>query len=223
VTDNTQQHGAWASGQAADAYFSRNRDRLDADLPPSRSTQFFASFIGASDHVLEVGTANGHILEQLRRLTHCIGCGTDPSPAAIEDGRHRYPDLDLSVGTVEHIEFSDRSFSVVLLGFCLYLVDRHLLQRAVAEVDRVLADGGLLLITDFDPLIPHRREFKHQPGLWSYKTDYPALWLANPQYVLAEKIAFSHHADRFDRDPTERVASVVLVKQDPNVAYPVHA
>lgn len=223
MTDNTQQHDAWASGQAADAYFARNRDNLDADLPASRSTRFFASFIGAEDRVLEIGTANGCVLEQLRRLTHCSGCGTDPSRAAIEDGRRRYPNLDLTVGTSDYLAFPDRSFGVVLLGFCLYLVDRHLLQRVVAEVDRVLVDGGLLLITDFDPLVPHRREFKHQSGLWSYKANYAALWLANPQYVLAEKIAFSHQADRFDHDPAERVASLVLTKQVPHVAYPVQA
>lgn len=69
------------------------------------------------------------------------------------------------------------------------------------------------MITDFDPDHPHRRPFKHQVGLWSYKMQYPQLWLASPAYVLAEKVAFSHEGEEFHADPEKRVASWVLVKQ----------
>jgi ubiquinone/menaquinone biosynthesis C-methylase UbiE len=222
MTKPSTQHEAWASGASADAYFQRNRVVLDAERSPSRSTRFLVSHINSGDRVLEVGVANGRVLEQLRRLSGCIGYGTDPSPAAIADGRSRYPDLHLAVGTADQIDHTDAFFDVVLFGFCLYLVDRRLLARVVAEADRVLAPGrGRLMITDFDPPATNRREFKHQPGLWSFKMDYSALWLANPQYVLAGKIAFSHGAEAFHDDPGERIASWVLIKQDANIAYPL--
>ena len=92
------------------------------------------------------------------------------------------------------------------IGFCLYLVDRSLLQRVVAEADRVLANGGLLAILDFDPDVPCARPYHHRPGLMSYKMDYAALFLANPAYVLVDKLSTSHTTGQWDPDPQERVA-----------------
>lgn len=92
--------------------------------------------------------------------------------------------------------------------------------RSVAEADRVLARGGKLMIVDFDPALPHRRPFAHQHGLWSYKMCYPDLWLANPDYVLAEKCSYSHEGDSFHLDQNERVAAWVLVKQGIDDSYP---
>jgi adenylyltransferase/sulfurtransferase len=42
------------------------------------------------------------------------------------------------------------ALDLVLFGFCLYLVDRKLISRVVAEADRVLKDTGFLGIVDFD-------------------------------------------------------------------------
>jgi ubiquinone/menaquinone biosynthesis C-methylase UbiE len=213
------QHDAWTLGRAADAYFERNREHLDADTDLSRSTQFYASHISRGVKVLEIGSSNGWILEQLRRLTNCDGYGIDPSALAIRDGQTRYPTLRLSVGAADEIPYPDAFFDVVLIGFCLYLIDRLRLMRVVAEVDRVLADEGKLMITDFDPIRPHRRPFVHQEQVWSYKMSYPNLWLANPAFSLVEKIAFNHRGDHFHVDENERLASWILWKDIHN-AYP---
>jgi len=213
------QHQAWASGDAADEYFRRNRPKLNADESPARSTLLYAGYLKSGDRVLEIGTANGWVLEQLRRLTGCEPYGMDPSHEAVADGRIRHPALQLSVGTADKIDYPDAFFQAVLFGFCLYLLDRTLLMRAVAESDRVLCDSGRLMITDFDPVTPHRRPFMHQKGTWSYKMQYPALWLGNPGYILAEKISYSHHGDTFHPDASERVASWILVKRNED-AYP---
>lgn len=207
------QHRAWSEGCAADEWFNRNRSMLTADISPSRSVRLFASYIQAGQKVLEIGSSNGHQLEKLRRLTQCEGFGIDPSLAAIADGKPKYPNLKLAVGTADKLEFPDESFDAVIFGFCLYLVDRTLLMRVVAEADRVLRGNGMLMITDFDPVMPHRRPFKHQEGLWSYKMQYPDLWLANPSYVLAGKVSYSHEGEEFHANPNERIASWVLAKQ----------
>ncbi len=219
---SSSQHEAWAEGTAADGYFYRNRSRLDADQPLSRSTLACASYIKPNERILEIGTANGRILEQLRRLTECEAHGTDPSPAAIADGQQRYPALHLSLGSADKIGYPDAFFDAVLFGFCLYLVDRNLLMRVVAEADRVLSgNAGRLMITDFDPTFPHRNPDKHLPGMWSYKAQYADLWRANPQYVLAEKVPLSHVGDTFHQDPNERIAIWILVKCQSS-AYPDH-
>ena len=207
------QHRAWSEGHAADEWFNRNRSMLTADTLPSRSVSLFASYIRAGQKVLEIGCSDGHQLEKLRRLTGCEGFGIDPSRAAIACGKSGYPDLNLAVGTADKLAFPDASFDVVIFGFCLYLVDRTLLMRSVAETDRVLRAGGILMISDFDPVMPHRRPFRHQEGLWSYKMQYPALWLANPGYALAEKLSYSHEGEGFHANPDERIGSWVLAKQ----------
>lgn len=215
-----EQHLAWSEGKAADEWFERNRVKLGAEASLLRSTKLFSSHIVAGHRVLEIGASNGHQLHKLQQLTGCEAFGIDPSISAIADGKTKYPGLGLSTGTADKLEFPDECFDVVILGFCLYLVDRSLLMRAVAEADRVLRRGGMLMIADFDPAVTHRRPFAHQQGLWSYKMCYPDLWLASPDYVLVEKCSYSHEGDEFHSDPGERVAAWVLVKQSHDDAYP---
>jgi ubiquinone/menaquinone biosynthesis C-methylase UbiE len=212
-TEMDIQHSAWKNGDAADDYFKRNQKTLDADLGSSNSTKIFASHIRKNHKVIEIGCSNGRFLEQIRRITNCDAYGIDPSPVAIHDGKAKYPDLRLNRGTADSLQYDDNYFDAVIFGFCLYLVDRGLLMRVVAEADRVLRGGGWLMVTDFDPEIPHRRAFKHHEGIWTYKMQYADLWLANPAYVLVEKISFSHESEGFHPDPNERVASWVLYKQ----------
>lgn len=215
-----EQHLAWSEGKAADEWFERNRAKLGADASLSRSTRLFSSHIAAGHRVLEVGASNGHQLHKLRQLTGCEAFGIDPSVSAIVDGKTNYPDVALSVGTADKLEFPDAFFDTVIFGFCLYLVDRGFLMRIVAEADRVLRQGGMLMIVDFDPAVTHRRPFVHQQGLWSYKMCYPDIWLASPEYVLVEKCSYSHEGDQFHADPGERVAAWVLAKQSHDDAYP---
>jgi ubiquinone/menaquinone biosynthesis C-methylase UbiE len=214
------QHSAWADGGAADNWFERNREKIASDSATPRSTALFASYIRPGQSVLEIGASNGHQLNRLQQLTSCEAFGIDPSKSAIADGKSKYPSLRLSAGTADKLEFQDESFDAVILGLCLYLVDRSLLMRAVAESDRVLRRNGMLMIVDFDPAVTHRRPFTHQQGLWSYKMRYPDLWLANPDYVLAEKCTYSHQGDHFHADPGERVSAWILVKQQHDAAYP---
>ena len=197
-----------------DAYFRRNAAGYDPARADASSLplEVIRRYLQAGARVLEIGCANGLNLERLRRDPGCTGSGLDPSAAAIAAGRREFPALDLQVGTAEKLPFADASFDLVWFGFCLYLVDRPLLPRVVAEADRVLRDGGLLAIVDFDPDASVRRHYRHAPGVSSYKTDHARMFLGFPQYVLAEKRPFSHAGDHWDADPGERLAVQVLAK-----------
>lgn len=170
--------------------------------------------------VLEVGCANGANLAALGLCVPIRGFGIDPSSEAIQNGKRRFPSLDLRTGTADALPFERGSVDVLWFGFCLYLVDRNLLQTAVAEADRVLSDGGLLVIHDFDPGSPRRRRYAHHEGLWSYKMDYSLLFTANPAYALVEKSSHSHAGLQWNPDPDERVGLWILRKSDAT-AYPV--
>ncbi len=204
----------------ANSFFERNRRSyidISSSAPPS-SLRLFSRFLAPEHRVLEIGCAAGRNLYMLRRMVGCSCCGVDPSDEAVRCGSAQYPDISLTVGTADDLPFEDATFDFVLFGFCLYLVDRELLPRAVAEADRVLKDRGFLAITDFDPSMPTVREYKHMPGILSFKMDYSRLFTAYPNYVLAEKISYSHAADGFCADPQERVSSVLLHK-DVSSAY----
>lgn len=172
--------------------------------------------------VLEIGCADGSNLAGISDNKRIKGFGIDPSPEAIQSGSEKYPDFSLSVGSSDNLVFQDSSMGMVWMGFCLYLVDRSLLMATVAEVDRVLQNGGLLIITDFDPGYPVKRPYSHVAGCSSWKMDYSQLWLANPAYSLVRKISYSHYGRAFHPDPQERVATWILKKSEDS-AYSVYS
>ena len=212
---NAQQKSMFLRGEA-DAWFTRNqRDTEVTDFIDDALTAICAS----SRSILEIGCADGRRLVNLDRTTEANElCGVDPSAAAVEFGSSSRPTLDLRVGTADSIPF-DRSFDAVLVGFCLYLCDRALLPRIVAEVDRMILDGGTLVLWDFDPPTPRKRRYHHLDGVWSFKMDHSALFLANPSYSLLAKHEGSHAGWGPIDDEGERIALWVL-RKDIESGYP---
>lgn len=199
-------------------YFGRNRalyENADTEHIP-KSILFYGSYIRPGNRVLEIGCCNGINLFHLQSIVPCECFGIDPSQEAIVDGRQRFTNISLSTGTSDDLKFGSHEFDFVLFGFCLYLVDRELLPKTVAEADRVLKNNGFLGITDFDMDVPSIRPYKHMPGVYSYKMDYSRLSTAYPHYSFVSKINFSHSGDTFHSDPHERVAAPVLYKDTAN-------
>jgi ubiquinone/menaquinone biosynthesis C-methylase UbiE len=137
--------------------------------------------------------------------------GIDPSDGAIADGRARFPHIAFARGTADALPFPACSFDFVCFGFCLYLCDRSDLFRIVAEADRVLTDGGHLVIYDFYVRSPYRRVYHHDRRMFSYKMDYTRLFLANPAYRLLTLYAFGTDGG-CARDEDDTVAVGVLRK-----------
>lgn len=210
---STRQRDIFLGGEG-DAYFRRNAPAYAAQGAGREALPLavLKQYLRPAARVLEIGCANGLNLEALRRDKGCVASGIDPSADAVEAGRRQFPELDLHRGTADALPFADAAFDLVWFGFCLYVTDRALLPRVVAEADRVLKDGGFLAIVDFDPDAPVRRRYRHAPGVTTYKMDPARLFLGFPQYVLVEKRPFSHRGEGFDPDPNERLAIQVLHK-----------
>lgn len=83
--------------------------------------------------------------------------------------------------------FGDEKFDLIFFGFCLYVEDRDAIPFIVAYANRHLNDGGCIAIYDFNPDHPEKVPYKHRDGVFTYKMDYAALWLANPAYRLVNK------------------------------------
>jgi ubiquinone/menaquinone biosynthesis C-methylase UbiE len=102
----------------------------------------------ASGEVLEVAIGTGlnlpHYPQQVR-LT-----GVEWSPAMLDLARRRADELgrhvELRLGDAQALEFPDGSLDTVVCTFSLCGIADD--RRAVAEMDRVLRPGGLLLLAD---------------------------------------------------------------------------
>ncbi len=202
-------------GGEGDAYELRNSESNVNSLV----IEEISGRLSPGDVVLEIGCGTGQNLVALEQRTPGIIClGIDPSRKAIERGRRRSPHHDLQVGTADSLPF-DRQANVVIFGFCPYLCDRSLLHRTIAEADRLLRcrngdSGGILIIHDFDPSQPHRRQYRHHDGVVTYKMDYSRLFLADPTYRLIGKTPLDHARSTggWAESDHDRVALWTLVK-----------
>lgn len=185
-----------------DAWFNRNKKKL----PPAHDlilTLIALNRVKPS-RALEVGCADGWRLRELSSLYKCEVAGIDPGKSDI---------AWIEQGTADHLPYKDGAFDFVIYGFCLYLCDREDLFKIVTEGDRVLADGGHLMIHDFHPEYSHKRVYHHCNNVYSYKMDYSALWLANPAYKLVTRMI----TGAIDSE------SVSLLKKDIAGGWPLNA
>lgn len=189
-----KQSDIFLGGEGA-AWLERNQ----AKLPPKEDPVFSALLRNKIEpvSVLEVGCGDGWRLQAIKRKwPDCKVCGIDPGYAG--------DDIHISKETADQLNFVTGAFNVVIYGFCLYLCDREDLFQIVKEGDRVLEDGGFLVIHDFHTSFPHCRTYKHKEGVKSYKMDYSRLWLGNPSYFLYSR-------DEFDSG--DDATSVVVLKK----------
>lgn len=208
----------------ADNWYQRNKAALDGTAERTASPIFFEidslchtlqPFESKISRALEIGCSNGVKLEQICQKLNCTGEGVDPSAQAVRDGNQRLTgkNINLQVGTADRLPYDSACFDLVYFGFCLYLIDRQKLLPALAEADRVLRNGGFLVITDFDPRVRHTRPYHHRPGVFSFKQDYTQVLTASGLYSLVHKQSYSHHQNFFDENSDERIAVHILYKE----------
>lgn len=183
---------------AADDYYQRNKadfGKSDPVLPLLEKVNFVPR------NVLEIGCADGWRLRRLQEKYGCGIAGIDPSGQAIEaaialtNPTRPSPAYAFSVGTADNLSVCPTShFDLVIVGFCMWFIEPWQWFKVVAESDRVLQDGGALIVHDFS--VPYGirwsgwsdlfgSEREKDTTAWLY--DFPRLWLGHPCYSFVEK------------------------------------
>lgn len=154
--------------------------------------------------VLEVGAANGVRLAALHARWRARVVGLEPSAEAVLDGSVKFPGVKFVRGTSHALPFRTRFDLVIVHGVCCW-IDRANLLGSIAELDRVLNDGGFLIIGDFCPVNLTRVHYHHLPGgdVHTYKQDYAATFLASGLYHRVGLLTFDHASRTLSGDVDE--------------------
>lgn len=180
-------------------WFQRNKKALtDGDKPDWPC--HILSMLGGNEKigsVLELGCANGWRLNRLRSIlgNDCRYVGIDASREAIEDGLERHPGLVLHQAVLTDVPIEEE-FDLAIVNFVLHWVDRRTLLKSIGEIDRMIRDGGFLILGDFLPDFPQRRHYHHCPGdaVYTYKQDYAAIFTALGTYREIARVTYNHDA-----------------------------
>lgn len=178
-----------------DKYYERNKENQAAGFENDLFQQHLYSLPLQNANVLDIGCATGFRLNDLaKRGAQCFGI--DPSAKAIEDGKNLYPDIELTQGTAHTLPYADNQFDIVFVNFVLYSVPRELLFRTISEMDRVLKDGGRLIIADFFPDTPHRRPDRHADGEYTYKHKFWQMFIASDLYTEIARVTYEFRSSQ---------------------------
>jgi ArsR family transcriptional regulator len=157
-------------------------------LPVPEYRQRLLEQVPEGSTVLEIGVGTGGLLQELAaRASQVIG--VDHSPAMLEEARRRLVNggvsgVELRLGEMGHLPLPDASVGCVVANMVLH----HAADPAqvLAEIRRVLAPGGLLLLAD---LARHEREAARDQlaDQWlGFEADELDGWLGNAGFYTVE-------------------------------------
>ncbi len=186
------QEAAFLNGEG-DQWFKRNAAMLSEDVREDPALWLIEQYGLKPKKVLEIGCSNGWRLAALQKKYGSTCVGVDPSMEALRDGAARFPALTLKRGLASDIPLKE-TFDLVVINFVMLWIAREELTRSISEIDRMVADGGSLLICDCDTSAPRRVRYHHLPeeDVWTYKANYDAMFTATTLYTSLARFTFSH-------------------------------
>lgn len=179
-----------------DKWFERNKNALERFDPeadfPLKLMQLYRL---RPRSVLEIGASNGFRLAAISDRYGSRVVAVEPSVKAILDGKARFPCVEFVRGGAQAIPLQE-FFDLIIVNFVFHWIDRANLLRSVAEIDRLLLDGGFLIIGDFYPLNLIKVQYHHlaEQEVYTYKQNYAAVFVASGLYHPAGLITGDHSA-----------------------------
>jgi SAM-dependent methyltransferase len=137
------QRGESVSFERAAGFYDSTRV-LPPDAAAAQTRLLAESLAGAPGPVLEIGIGTGRVALPLVAAGVPL-VGVDLSPAMLARLRAKDPAVPVVVGDATRLPVADRTVGATLLAHVLHLVADW--RMVVAEVERVLRPGGVLLAT----------------------------------------------------------------------------
>lgn len=198
-----------------DNWFQRNSEKLKTAPHWDPIIYLINTYNLRPAHTLEIGCSNGWRLAALKQKLKGEHIGIEPSLKAIKDGQKRYPEIILKRGLASDLPVK-KQFDLVIVSFVLHWVSRESLIKTLSEIDRVLVDGGYLIIADFSTPFPTKNQYHHLPkeNVFTYKQQYNKIFTATNLYSVVAEINFNHdhHSLTSDGAPQE-LANCCLLKK----------
>lgn len=209
----------------ADAWFDRNKSvLLNYSKDRDRVISLIREYNLNPKNVLEIGCSAGYRLDGIKSaFENCSVFGLEPSKEAIKYGKEHFPHVGFTRGTADNLtEYEDESMDVIIVGFVFYVIDRNIFFKVVAEIDRVLKNGGVLIIVDFFSETALKNVYHHikEFSAYSFKQNYDEVFTASKLYYLLDKSTWNHSEKTLDA--TENYYdkySVSLLKKDISASY----
>jgi len=135
--------------------------------------------------------------------------GVDPGAESIATARRlvSHQRARFTVGFGHDLPQADESFDLVLLVMVLQWVPRAYLARTIAQAERVLRVGGMILLWDFAPFQMVMSQSRHNDQVYIFKNDYKEMFTALPWLRLVH-----HYVKRMEMGPGYQFSSSFIKK-----------
>lgn len=202
---------------------TRKAAHAHSEGPDAREVLFGAIREAAPRRLLEVGCGEGELAARVAGELCAEVIAVDQSERMVELARRR--GVDARVGDVQELDLPAHSFDCVVAAWVLFHVRD--IERALAEIDRVLAPRGRLVAVTNDE--NHLRELYRLIGGRRWET---AFWTDEAERMLRARFPVVHRRDAHgwlvfpDAAAAQRyVDSGVLTQGSrvPDVAGPIRA
>ena len=223
--ENKTQKNAFLEYEA-DAWFERNKKAIESySTDRDRVVSLLKFYKIKANNILEIGCSAGY---RLNGIADVFGeevnvFGIDPSSIAIEFGKKKYPRVDFTKGTADNLsEYDSGSMDVVIVGFVFYIIDREIFFKTVSEIDRIMKNGGVLIIVDFFSEAALKNVYEHIKDFkaYTFKQNYDEIFTASKLYYLLDKSTWSHSTKELDAtDNYFDKYSISLLKKDIHASY----
>ncbi|MGC9501791.1 class I SAM-dependent methyltransferase [Streptomyces sp. WG7] len=179
-------------------YASMFADRLETQPFSRNMIGTFAELVRGTGNprAADVGCGPGHLTAML----HDLGLdafGLDLSPAMVDHARRAHPALQFDEARMEDLPVEDGALGGVLAHYSMIHTPPGELPALLAEQARVLAPGGLLLVSFFGTEGPEPVRFDHKvTPAYSWPADRFAELLARSGLVTFARLLHDPASER---------------------------
>ena len=210
MAESNKTQDEYFGSSEGDQYYCRNKTALKGrDGSDDPTLNLIRSYRLNPESVLDLGCSNGWRLACMQQEYGCEAVGVDASTLAVEEGNRDYPNIALHQGMLLDIPIHGRTFDLVMAVFVLHWVGRENLLRTIGEIDRMVSDGGYLVIADFYPDSAQRTLYHHDEtgSTYTYKQHYAEIFTVSHLYREVARLSFDtkksnpmYHTDFPERD-----------------------